>query len=721
MGDSLFYTDEMLEEMDRHLDSLDEEKVSEVDVFLQECKNIEDKINSVSDKLNEDGIEKLNINGELKELVDLIEKLHNKYENLTMTAEEKTNVTEVINKVKENFVALLNKHIARYNTKVDYINARVKEMTTKLVNVELSDEVKEMINRLQNVSRCETFNNGDWRQLNYLDTLDYSELEEQYKNISLVQKKLKIKSMESVEIWASCNHIELVVAELEKEIKEEMTLSEINKLINKCYVCYEQIVDTDIRYALFRDGLSDKKRVSKNNSKLVKAMKKLDIIEKELLDKRSLTSNKTSSYKEILFKLELLEKKYDVITRKINEYKGKCNKGVINRLNDSYLKGYAKEFEELQEKIELEKENLDVVQYRNLTKKIKKITRKKDSINFDLNISPIMLNGVDVGLDFENKMKEFDAKLDELNDKIVRLGEDKLKFIKDHGVRKEIDGIINARWKEIYAYDKLLSSYKKESPEVYKALNGKLDDKKAKFDKICKEYRGKCPLGVKQVKSAKHLYKKHRKEALIIAGLSTMVLLLGSNVLVPAIMHGNIMISAKSAAMRPFIKTVNNVLGGMIGASKDINGGWFLANGLMINPSVASTSLLKGLAISGLGQTALLSPAIAGVAIGIKNLVGKMKSGELKKKMQESKEKKVQKSEERAARKKNNNVRREIQEQINMLFKQYLISRNEHGMTLEEFAIKNELNDNQVSILKSMEELETEMKNSKKSSGKGGR
>jgi len=716
MGDSLFYTDEMLEEMDRHHDSFDEEKVSEVEKFLLECKKMEDRINSTSDKLNENGIEKLNVNGELKELVVLIEELHNKNESLTMTTEEKTKVTEAVDKVKENFVALLNKHIARYNTRVDYINARVNEMSTKLVNVELSDEVKEMISKLETVSRCDTFVNGDWRQLNYLDTLDYSKLEEQYRNISLVEKKLKIKSMESVEIWASCNHIELVVTELEKEIKEEMTLSEINKLINKCYVCYEQIIDTDIRYALFRNGLSDKKGISKNNSKLVKAMKKLNSIEATLIEKRNLASNKTSSYKEILFRLELLEKKYDVITRKINEYKGKCNDEVIRRLNNSYLKGYNKELEELQEKIELEKENLDVVQYRNLTKRIKKITRKKDGINFDLNISPIMLNGVDIGLDFENKMKDFDGKLDELKGRIDNLGEDKLKIIKDHGVRKEIDTVISARWNEIYAYEKLLSSYKKQSPEAYRTLKGKLDERKARFDKICKEYRGKCPIGVKQVKSAKHLYKKHRKEALIIAGLSTMVLLLGSTVLIPAIMHGNIMVAAKSAVMRPFIKTVNNVLGGMIGATK-VDSSWFLANGLLLNPSVASTSLLKGLAISGLGQTALLSPLIAAVVVGVKNLVEKMKSSEIKTKLKESKEAREKKKQESRDRRNVKKADKSLKAEINDLFKAYRSS----GMSLEEFAAVNGLSDKQVVLLEYLEEQTEEMRNSHNNSRKGGR
>ena len=702
MEKSKIYTVDMLDEMDKLEDSVN----SEIKTFLEELNEINEQINILSDKLNEDGVEKLNLNGEIENIVSLIIKQHNKYSSLTMSDDEKEKVIEGFDKVKENCVALLNKHINRYNSQVDYINARINEMTTKLENVELNDEIREMIEKLEVVSRCETFNNGDWRQISYLDTLDYAKLSEQVNNISFIEKKLKIKPMESVEIWISCNHIEQYIAEIEKEVNDKMTLGEINKLINKCYVCYEQIIDTDIRYALFREGVSDKKRIAKNNSKLVKALEKLDSLEKQLKEKRKQVSGKTNSYKVLLYRLELLEKRYSIIVRKISEYKGKCNDTVIKRLNTSYLEKYEKKLVNIQERIELKKDIFDIIQYRNLNKKLKKLTSVRDGINFDLNISPMMLNGVDVGLDFENKLNEFDIKLNELKNKIDSLGDEKLRLVKDHNVRKDIDKTISARWNDIYAYEKLLGSYKKESPEIYKTLNKKLTEKKTKFDEISKSYRGKCPLMVKQVKSAKHLYKKHRKEALVIAGLSTMVLLLGNSVLIPAIMHGNIMISVKSAAMRPFIKTVNNVLGGMIGATKDINGGWFLANGTLINPSVASTSLLKGIAISGLGQTALFSPLIAGVVLGVKNLVGKMKSGELKKKLQDSKEKKQRQKAERIETRRTKKIDEILMNEINQLFMVY----RDSGMTLEEFVSVNKLSVKQSMLLQNLEEQAEEMK-----------
>lgn len=706
MGDSMLYDDEMLNALDEYENSMGDNKVS---TFLDDCKKINAVISELSDKLNSDSIENLKLDSKFKEVVNLITVLSTNYDELTLSDSEKEKVNEVIDTVKENFVELLNKHINRYNTKVDYINARISDLTSKLNHVELSVEINEIIINLDRVSRCDTINNGDWRQLGYLDGLDYSKLEEQMKNISLVEKKLRMKPMESVEIWASCNHVKLMIDDLNSQIYDDLTIVEINLLLRQCRICYEQIVDMDVRHQLSINELSDKKIVSSYNSKITIYAKEIQKIENLLLEKKK-NMRKPSIYKSFVDELDMLELKYDVFIKKIAEYQGKSNDRVIKRLNTSYLKKYEKMFLEIAESILSQKSSLDMVQYHNLTKRLKRIRRKQDSINFDLNISPIMLNGVDVGLDFENKMKDFDLKLDELNEKIQNLGQDKLKIIKDHSVRKDADIIINARWKDIYDYDKLLSSYKKQSPEVYKTLKGKLDERKNRFDKICKDYRGKCPLGVKQVKSAKHLYKKHRKEALVIAGLATMVLLTGHSVIIPAIMHGNIMIWSAAPAMRGLIGTVNNVLGGIIGAKMNVHGIWSLANGVVINSSIASTSLLKGVAYSGLGSATLLSPAIAGVVFGIKNLVGKINSGELKKKLQESEDERKQKRKVRVESKNNKAAEKSVRNEIKDLFRMYRVS----GMSLEDFAEENKLSEKQKILLEYLEEETREIKNTRK-------
>lgn len=713
MGDSLLYDDEMLEELEK-------DGTKELKSFLETCKTVNTKINELSKKLNKSGVKQLDINADLRSIVETIEKLREVKDKLTLTDDDREKVNATFDKLKDDVVALMNKHIAKYNSKVGYVNVRVNKLINEWKNVFPSEEIQEIISKLSLIEECKVFNNGDWRQLNYLDTLDYDKLEEQNKYISLLERKLKIQTMESVEIWTSCNYIENTLGELKSEIKEDMSLSEINSLLNRSYSCYEELIDLDIRHQLGITETSDKRIVSKYNSKIATFVVELNTVIKVLVEKKKNVVRKPNSYKSISFELENLDEKYNLIVRKIAEYRGECNERVIARLNTSYLESFEKELNIIVEMIESERENLDVIQYKNLMKRVKKISKKHDRIGFDLNISPFMLGDVDIIADFDNKMKDFDTKLDQLAGRIANLGEGKLRYIKDHGVRKEIDGIINDRWKEIEYYEKLLKTYKKVSPEAYKSLKSKLDERKNKFDNVCKKYRQKCPLGVRQVKSAKHLYKKHKKEALIIAGLSVTVLLLGHSVIIPAIMHGNIMVAAKAPAMRSFIKTANNILGGVIGATKDINGAWFLKNGLMINPSVASTSLLKGVAFSGLGQAALLSPAIAGVVMGVKNLIGKMKSGELKKQMQASKEAREHQREQRNEKRNDNRLRKEVKSEIAVLFDEYVIARDKQGMSLEEFATKKGLSNAKKAALSGMEELELEMSASRSSSRKGG-
>ena len=91
------------------------------------------------------------------------------------------------------------------------------------------------------------------------------------------------------------------------------------------------------------------------------------------------------------------------------------------------------------------------------------------------------------------------------------------------------------------------------------------------------------------------------------------------------------MVGFTSPALRPIVEFFNKILGSVIGATTNEYGAVFLANGMMINPTVASTSLLKGLAMSGGYGTALVAPII----LAIKKLVEKMKTAELKHKFTE--------------------------------------------------------------------------------------
>lgn len=198
--------------------------------------------------------------------------------------------------------------------------------------------------------------------------------------------------------------------------------------------------------------------------------------------------------------------------------------------------------------------------------------------------------------------------------------------------RKSIDQMIKSIEAQIDLIGRNLEQHKDDDLDKYEAESKRLDDCKKRLEEIEKKYRSKCGLFVRATKSAKNFYKKHKKACLIGAGLAAIALLAGP-VIIPAIMHGNLLIANKSVALRPLMTGINKILGGAINAKvvDTIISGvpakvWQLANGNIISPSCATASLLKGIAISGIGSAALITPVVA----GIKALIGKIRNKEQK-------------------------------------------------------------------------------------------
>lgn len=659
--------------------------------FKEFCEQVELTINAYSTELNDN---KIFDNNEIKNIIHIINDIKEYREKIVATKEEQNEIDELFDTVKENFLNLKNKHISKYNEKVEYVEARLAEFN-KIPEDKLTDKVKELIGKLGNNEKCEAFNNGDWQQSDYLDKLKFKELDEQTKIIEEIEKKLNIKHFESVDVWSRCNHIENTIGELKNSSKEEMSLSQINSLLKKSYLCYEEILDVDIMQQLYMENEHNKEKASAVNSKISRYVRDINKLIDSLQEKKKKEIKQDNKYKKLKVDLEEIETKYHIMNRKISEYQGKLGKRAINRFDRSYLKDNYKLLKEFIQTVDKEQNNLEKIQFKNLKKRISKLENIHNGINFILNISPFMINGVDIVKDFSDKMEGFDKKLDELKDKITDLGNDKLKVIKDHNKRKEIDSIINDRWKDLANYEKMLKEYKKNSPEVYQSLKDKLDERKKKFDEICKGYRRKCPLAVKQVKDAKHLYKKHKKIVLIAAGLAAFALV-SHHVLIPAIMHGNIMVGATTPIVRPFTRIANDILGKTIGATKDVNGIWRMASGTIINPSCAGISLLKGLAIYTLpSSVAFLGPQMAALAIGIKKLSEKMKNVELKKQISE----KIQKGKIKVTdltHKVTEKVKKNKEKNYDDLSQEYMDS----NMTFEEFCQQQKLNRSEINKLK---------------------
>jgi len=282
-----------------------------------------------------------------------------------------------------------------------------------------------------------------------------------------------------------------------------------------------------------------------------------------------------------------------------------------------------------------EKKLLDENQYINLNKRLNDAVGSLDNIKSKIK-DPKMYSlekSSDI-YDFLNGTIEGIEQTLEKLEKHLELLE---KPIKDKKIRKDIDAIFKKMESEIKMLEKQLEMYKDTDEEKYNATKERLDNLKKRMSGLGKNYRRKCPLLVRSVKSAKHFFKKYKKQLLIIAGLVAFAMIAHS-VIIPAIMHGNIMTACYSPALRGPIKTINNLLGGLIGATKDAKGFWFLANGVSLNTYAATSSLLKGLAISGVGSAALVAPVI----VAVKKLIEKINMAELKQKLMEGKERVVE-------------------------------------------------------------------------------
>lgn len=691
MGDSLFYTDDQLELMDNI--SVENSR-NIVNKFIENCQNVLSEMSSFSEKMNQNDVEQLNINDKIIGWIDSIKKIENERNDLNLSEKEKIVVNELCDKLKSDVVALKNKHIAKYNVFVDYINVRVNDLTTKLSDEYLSSENRQMLESLETIQRCEVYINNDWQQSSYLESLDYEKLNESYKKVSSVEKKLKIKSDEPIELWSNWYSVNKNINILEDEIKENMTVIEIDSLLNKCVSMLESIIDLDLQHESKRDELS-KEMFSKYSRKITRLNTNLKKIEETLLEKKNVLQKKSSDYTINSNNLELIDKKYEVVRRKISEYQRKCSEKSIVRFN-YYLDKYQKDLIIYKNKIEQDKNNgtLNEKQLSNLEKKIEQINSKHEMLYSRVNHNPYMLREEDELSYFVSRVDGLEIKITQLNDKIKKIDG----VIKDKSQRKDIDSEFKLVEKEIKEYDKILSFYKNTDSEKYELLKAKLGDTKNNLETVDKNYRGKCPLMVKSVKSTTNFFKKHKKECLVIAGLAALALV-SYHVLIPAIMHGNIMIAATSPVLRPFIKFTNNILGSVIGATRDVKGIWRLASGFVINPACGTSSLLKGVAISGITSAALVSP----IVVAIKKLVEKMKTVELRQKLTDNLKngKETVKKATDGVKKKATMVKSSLPKNYDKLLKEYVAS----DMSLDEFCEVKGLNDNEKEIIYYKEKL----------------
>lgn len=692
--DSLFYTDKELEAYDNYEVMND---VREMELFLEDCNDFNKDIIALSTSLNDDDINNLNINLDINLLINTIKELKEYKDNINLDDNNRRYVNKKFDELKRELVVLKNKHIQRYNSKVDYINDKVKLLTTKLHRDVLSSNVNNLIDKLSLIDKCDVYIDGKWDQNAYLDDLDYFKLNELYSDVSEIERILKIKNNEPIELFGEWNYINKNIKSIEKLLKnDELSLVEVNHNLGKCNTLLERVVDLELKLESMRDILSKEMFGIYNEKKIVKLRNDIKHIEGLLLDKKNSLVNKSSYYTEIVSELNQINFEYDMLNRKLLEYSGKLTSesiGVFNNMLDKLTKKLdviRDKIKEYEKKGMLNKEQVD-----NIYNKLVVIADKHTNIDKIVNYEPeVLKNEEEIVKNKDNKYTKFIKLLDELEYKISKL-DDK---VKDKNVRKDMSLFIKKCDNYLDGFDHLLSYYNKTNrASKYENTKIEVEQLKNRYKKLLDKYHNKCPLRVKVVRDVKDVYKKHPKIGLISAGISSLALLFSTYSVIPAIMHGNTLVASSIPALKGMMNVFNKILGGVIGAKSTIYGGWKLANGVLLNASSATTALLKSLAGVSVSAVSLISPMFIPELISkIRLLVDKIKKYQLKEKLKDGYDKGIT-----IVKDKKNE--RKLKSYYNDLYSEYC---NYTDMSLDEYCVKYKLNDDEKKILELMENLD---------------
>lgn len=718
----------------------------EIDKFRRLVVKAKNKFNAVKSSLVlGDGIDVdmsnyiAELDNDLKELMNEASELISKVDEFKRTVEGYTvvqftdnyhDIQNYIIELKNTLKDIKQHQIDKYNVRVSAVNSQIEELKA-LDASELTPEILEAINSLEGMSTCDITINS-FNSIKYMEKLDYKKLVEISAQIAKIKTAIgkyeedKIVTELNEEIsWVEqeIHSVEEKVQELENRGKDNLTetetenlLKEIEELSNKISNVSKRISDYVIKLNNFKDRLSEEKyneyddRVNDAQADLASLNSRLNIIKTPFM---AIDYNRNFNEK-----LNVLEGEVNSFAATVESLVGKVWLSSQEKF-EQMITTFEARLNDIETVIEKSfgENKIDQNQYESLMKRVGMIRNTLTTVKEKVR-NPEMYNNADIFSILNGTIDGIEKSLETLENEVESLS----KPIKDKDTRKRIDRSLVAIEKEIKDVEETLEKYKEEDPDKYQEASDRLTGLKDRLGKLGKNYRSKCPFLVRTVKSAKNFFKNHKKMCLVIAGLAAIALIHATvgPILIPAIMHGNIMLAATVPALRGFVTFVNNILGGMIGATLNPLGQWILANGAIINPAVASTSLLKGLAISGLGSAVLLTPMIAAIVMAVKKLMKKMKNSEFKfnfgEKFQNGKENLREKFQNgrnkitnKFKKKKKNKSDKEFLSEIRTLLNDF----KESGLSFDEYCAENELSDSQKIILQSFLEKSNEEKEEK--------
>ena len=628
----------------------DEIKNAEEELKEKLNKEIE-KFNSDSEKINKNierikatlileiSVDKMDVTEALVGLTDELKEFENEANSLINDIEvfkEEINkeglnlsIKDIKNRVKEfktRLVTLKREQIEKYNIRVEYTNKILAEYKAK---VPVNTEVYEYVNGIEVLSVCGA-TVADWRQNSYLLQLDYKKIIEINNQIKSIDEKLELMNNLFEEFELGIEFIKDKTIELEVLVSDKMSDLELTDAQSKFNNLFDLLLNfgTKLEDARVGKKLTEEELV-KLNGKYQSVMVSYLSIQKTLgmqvtkeeteYDKMSKTVDSVGlDVNNFSLKVDAL---YGLVDYSLSELFNKESLSLVSRFKKIKIdvqKAY-------DEKV------IDDNQYKSLNDRIVYIENKLNETYLKLkNIKMYMLPEDAVFKFLNNSVLGLEQAIDALEKRLDLLE----KPIKDRHVRKEIDSIFKKLELEIKQLEKQLEVYKETDLEKYNETKERLDNSKKKLEVLGKKYRRKCPLLVKTVKSAKHFFKKYKKILLIIAGLVAFAMM-AHTIIIPAIIHGNIMLAKTVPMLRGPLKVINNLLGGMIGSPINMDKIAFMSESVKFASSAAAIkTLLQGVAMSGFGSAALIAP----IVIMIKKLSNKINKVELKQKFVDGKD-----------------------------------------------------------------------------------
>ena len=517
-----------------------------------------------------------------------------------------------INEFKDAIKRIKLKQIDGYNSLIKLVNERISKLKEMHI---LDDDVNLKLQSLELLPFCND-KGIRYNSKKYLENIDYKRLIDTFTVIDELEKKFSLEEKTNLSD-AELRIIEGKIASIKDTANNNLSLEDANKL-------KEDIQNTvnilkDLRIRIINDN--DHKEYLKSIFDYEEYLKKLV----EQTEANLKKGNKIDDYQELKRRIIAAVGNIDNIDTRLAFLTPLISRDGLSEL-EQQLDECKNELGNIEGEI-LEKNKQGIInniQYQNLDVRLNEAKIKLKELMGKLQDPSIMKN-TDV---FENLNAQIDnlpMKIDSLNRQIV--GYD---IINDNNLRRKIDEDTQNVWDYVANALKYLEMHKNEDSEKYNLALAKVEDHTKELTVFSNEYHEKCPLRVKNVKSTKEFYKKHKKVCLISGGVAALALISAvvGPVIIPAIMRGNMIIGYRIPGLRKMVVDINKVLGASIGA-KVVNHTWILSNGIPLSVSVASASMLKAVALVG-GYSAALTSALI---LGVKKIISKMNLSNLKNKL----------------------------------------------------------------------------------------